>query len=241
MTPTPNPAPERLLAIAAHPDDIDFGLGGTVAMLAAAGTEVTYCVITDGDAGGFDPAVPRSEIPGIRHAEQRAAAGVLGVRDVVFLGYRDGELTVTHGLRRDLSRVIRTVRPDVTVVQSPVRNIDRMYASHPDHIAAGEAGLQAIYPDARNPFAHASLLADEGLTEWTVPQTWIVGYSDPNHWVDVTDVFELKVEALRQHHSQTAHLDLPGHLRPWGEENARAGGLPAGRVAEAFRVMDTAG
>lgn len=233
--------PGRMLAIAAHPDDIDFGLGGTVAQLTAAGTEVTYCVITDGDAGGFDPAVPRSEIPGIRRAEQRAAAKVLGVREVVFLGYRDGELTVTHGLRRDLSRVIRQVRPDLAVVQSPIRNLDRMYASHPDHLAAGEAAMQAIYPDARNPFAHPSLLADEGLAEWTVSQTWIAGYDQPNHWVDITDVFDVKLEALRQHHSQVAHLDLHEHLRSWGELNAVAAGWPEGRVAEAFRQVDTAG
>lgn len=238
MTPDP---PQRLLAIAAHPDDIDFGLGGTVALYTAAGTEVTYCVITDGDAGGFDPAVPRSEIPDIRRTEQRAAAQVLGVRDVVFLGYRDGELTVTHGLRRDLSRVIRQVRPDLAVVQSPVRNLERMYASHPDHLAAGEAAMQAIYPDARNPFAHPTLLTDEGLQEWAVPTTWVAGYSEPNHWVDITDALDRKLEALRQHHSQTAHLDLAEHLRTWGAMNAFEAGFPEGRIAEAFRVVDTAG
>lgn len=236
----PNDAPGRLLAISAHPDDTDFGLGGTVARFARAGTEVTYCVITDGDAGGFDPSVPRSEIPRIRRSEQQAAARVLGVRDVVFLGYRDGELTVTHGLRRDLARVIRKVRPDVAVVQTPVRNLDRMYASHPDHLAAGEAALQAIYPDARNPFAHPSLLADEGLTEWVVPQTWVVGYPEPNHFVDITDMLPTKIAALRAHESQTAHLDLEEHLRGWGGELAALGGLPQGRVAEAFRVLDTA-
>ncbi len=237
---TPNESPGRLLAIAAHPDDIDFGLGGTIAQLAAAGTQVTYCVITDGDAGGFDPDVPRSEIPGIRRAEQRDAAAVLGAADVVFLGYRDGELTITHGLRRDIARVIRQVRPDVAVVQSPVRNLDRMYASHPDHIAAGEAAMQAIYPDARNPFAHPTLLQDEGLTEWAVPQTWIVGFTEPDHFRDITDVLPRKVEALRAHVSQTAHMDLEASLRDWGSAMARMGGLPEGTVAEAFRVLDTA-
>ena len=159
---TPNEAPERLLAIAAHPDDIDFGLGGTIAQLSAAGTEVTYCVITDGDAGGFDPDVPRSEIPRIRRAEQRAAAAVLGAKDVVFLGYRDGELTITHGLRRDLARVIRQVRPDVAVVQTPVRNLDRMYASHPDHLAAGEAGDAGDIPGCPQPVRPPDPLAGRG-------------------------------------------------------------------------------
>ncbi len=237
---TPNETPERLLAIAAHPDDIDFGAGGTIAQLAAAGTHVTYCVITDGDAGGFDPAVPRSEIPGIRRGEQRDAAAALGAHDVIFLGYRDGELTVTHGLRRDLSRVIRQVRPDVAIVQTPVRNLERMYASHPDHLAAGEAAMQAIYPDARNPFAHPALLQDEGLTEWAVPQTWIAGYAEPDHYRDITQVLPRKVAALKAHVSQTSHMDIESSLREWGQGMARQGGLPDGSVAEAFKVLDTA-
>ena len=237
---TPNETPGRVLAIAAHPDDIDFGIGGTIAHLTAGGSEVVYCVVTDGDAGGFDPEVPRSEIPAIRRAEHRAAAEVLGAADVMFLGYRDGELTVSHGLRRDIARVIRKVRPDVAVVQSPVRNIDRMYASHPDHIAAGEAGMQAIYPDARNPFAHPTLLQDEGLEEWAVPQTWIVGYPEPTWFRDITDVLDRKVAALRAHESQTAHMDIEAGLREWGGAMALAGGLPEGAVAEAFRVLDTA-
>jgi LmbE family N-acetylglucosaminyl deacetylase len=115
----------RVLVVTAHPDDVDFGAAGTVARWVDAGIAVTYCVITDGDAGGFDPAVPRSEIPGIRRAEQVAAAAAVGVTDVRFLGYRDGELTVTHGLRRDLSRVIREVRPDRMLIQSPERNWSR--------------------------------------------------------------------------------------------------------------------
>lgn len=233
-------SPTRVLAIAAHPDDNDFALGGTIARLTEAGSDVVYCVITDGDAGGFDPDVPRTRIPEIRRAEQLAAAEILGVRDVIFLGYRDGQLAVTHELRRDLSRVIRQVRPEVAVVQTPIRNLDRMYASHPDHLAAGEAAMQAIYPDARNPFAHPSLLADEGLTEWAVPQTWVVGYPEPNHWFDISDTFERKKAALTAHVSQTAHLDLDTHLRGWGMENARGGGLPVGAIAEVVRVLDTA-
>lgn len=240
MNPKPIEKPTSLLAIAAHPDDIDFGLGGTVAQLTASGTVVSYCLITDGDAGGFDPEVPRSEIPTIRRAEQRAAAQVLGVSDVHFLGYRDGELTVTHDLRRDLARVIRQVRPQVAVIQTPVRNLDRMYASHPDHIAAGEAAMQAIYPDARNPFAHPALLADEGLQEWAVPQTWIVGYSEPTWFREITEVLPRKVEALAAHVSQTAHMDIEVGLRQWGGAMAEQGGLAPGSVAEAFKVLDTA-
>lgn len=236
----PLTSPERVLVVTAHPDDVDFGSGGTVASLVATGSVVTYCIVTDGDAGGFDPTVPRSEIPGIRRAEQTAAAACLGVSDVRFLGYRDGELTVTHELRRDISRVIRQVRPELVITQSPDRNYRRIYASHPDHLAAGEAALQAVYPDARNPFAHPTLLADEGLAEWAVTQVWVMGRQEPDYFVDITAHFEQKLAALRAHESQVAHLDdLADRMRGWGTELATIGGLPPGRLAEAFTVVDT--
>src|SRR4051794_29955351 len=113
---------ERVLVVTAHPDDVDFGAAGTIAGFTDAGAEVTYCVCTDGDAGGFDPTVPRSEIPGIRRAEQVRAAKELGVEEVRFLGYQDGRLSATQDLRRDISRVIRQVRPNRVVIQSPERN-----------------------------------------------------------------------------------------------------------------------
>src|SRR4051812_4156380 len=171
---------QRALVITAHPDDVDFGSAGTIAGWTAAGISVTYCVITDGDAGGFDRAVPRSDIGGIRRAEQEAAAKEVGVDDVRFLGYPDGRLTVSLELRRDLARVIREVRPHRVVCQSPERNMLRLPASHPDHLAAGEAALCAIYPDARNPFAHPEI-AD--LEAWTVPETWVMGSERANRYV----------------------------------------------------------
>ena len=232
---------ERILAVMAHPDDVDFGAGGTVRRWTDAGVEVTYCLVTNGDAGGFDPAVPRSEIPGIRQAEQRAAGEALGVHDVRFLGYRDGELAVSHELRRDISRVIRQVRPDRMLIQSPERNWERIHASHPDHLAAGEAAIQAVYPDARNPFAHPTLLNDEGLEDWSVPEVWMIGTPTPNQWIDVTDTFEAKLAALRAHDSQTAHMtELPDYIRQWLTRQAQAAGLPEGRLAEAFMVVNTA-
>lgn len=231
---------ERVLVVVAHPDDIDFGAGGTIATWTDAGLDVTYCCITDGDAGGFDPAVPRSEIGGIRQAEQRAAAKAVGVEDVVFLGYPDGRLEVSLDLRRDISRVIRQKRPQRVLLQSPERNWERIHASHPDHLAAGEAAMCAIYPDARNPFTHLEL-AQEGLEAWTVGETWVMSTGDrANRYVDVTDAFPRKVEALRAHESQTGHMDdLEGMLRGWLGLNARAAGYPEGRLAEAFRVVDT--
>ena len=234
-------AVERVLVITAHPDDVDFGAAGTVAGWVETGIAVTYCIVTDGDDGGADPTVPRGDIAGIRQAEQRAAGAVLGVRDIRFLGYRDGELTVSHDLRRDLSRVIRQVRPQRVLTQSPDRNWQRIYASHPDHLAAGEAAIFAIYPDARNPFAHPALLQDEGLVDWAVPEVWVMGSSTPNHYVDVTDKFDLKIAALEAHTSQTAHMDdLAGRITGWLTMQAAEAGLPEGRLAEAFMVVDTA-
>jgi LmbE family N-acetylglucosaminyl deacetylase len=232
---------ERVLVVVAHPDDVDFGAGGTIATFTEAGLEVSYCIVTDGDAGGFDPDVPRSEIGGIRQAEQRAAAKAVGVDDLVFLGYPDGALEVSLQLRKDISRVIRQKRPHRLLTQSPERNWDRIYASHPDHMAAGEAALCAVYPDARNPFAHLEL-AEEGHEAWTVGEVWVMAGSGggANRYVDVTDVFDRKVEALRAHESQTAHMDdLEGMLRGWLGLNAHAAGLLDGRLAEAFRVLDT--
>lgn len=230
---------ERTLVVTAHPDDVDFGAAGTVATWTKAGVEVAYCIVTDGDAGGFDPAVPRSAIAGIRQAEQRAAAAVVGVTDVTFLGYPDGRLTVSLDLRRDISREIRRFRPQRVVCQSPVRNFARIYASHPDHMAAGESALCAVYPDARNPFAHPELL-QAGLVEWVVPEVWVMSSVQPNHYVDVTGVFELKKAALLAHESQLPSVkDLDALLRGWLGPQAAAAGLPEGSLAEAFDVYPT--
>src|SRR5256714_9788962 len=163
----------RILIVMAHPDDVDFGCAGTVATWTDAGIEVVYCIVTDGDAGGFDPTVPRSEIPHIRRAEQESAAKAIGVTDVEFLGYPDGRLTVSIELRRDISRVIRRVRPQRVMTQSSERNWERIYASHPDHLATGEAAICAVYPDARNEFAFPELM-EEGYQPHAVPEMWIM-------------------------------------------------------------------
>jgi len=231
---------ERVLIVAAHPDDVDFGAAGTVATWTDAGIEVSYCIVTDGDAGGFDPTVPRADIAGIRRAEQLNAAKLVGVEDVHFLGYPDGALELSHPLRRDITRVIRKTRPQRMVVQSPERNWARIHASHPDHLTAGEAALRALYPDSRNPFAHPELLADEGLEPWTVQEVWVTSHPKPEHFVDITDRFDRKIAALRAHESQTAHMDdLEMFVKEWLVRNAKAAGLPVGRLAEAFVVHPT--
>ena len=232
---------DRVLVVTAHPDDVDFECGGTVATWTGTGTEVAYCIATDGDAGGFDPEVPRSAIGGIRQDEQRKAAAVLGVTDVGFLGYPDGRLAVSYELRRDITRAIRRARPDRVVIQSPQRDLRNLYASHPDHVAAGEAALCAVYPDARNPFAHPELLAEEGLEAHTVSEVWITSPNErAERYVDITATFDRKIAALRAHASQTAHMsDLEERMRDWAGVQARAAGLPEGRLAEGYLVLDT--
>jgi LmbE family N-acetylglucosaminyl deacetylase len=229
----------RVLAVFAHPDDVDFGSAGTVASWIEAGIEVTYLIATRGDAGGFDD-TPRDQMPLLREKEQRAAAAAVGVEHVEFLdGYADGTVTPSLALRRDITAAIRRWRPDRVLTSSPLRRWERIAGpSHPDHLAVGEATTCAIYPDARNPFAHPELLR-EGLEPWVVREIWYSGGPDPDHIVDVTEAYPRKLAALREHVSQTAHLDLDGVLRTRMAATAEAGGLPPGRLAEAYTVLST--
>ncbi len=237
---SPEDSARRVLVITAHPDDVDFGAAGTVKVLTDAGIEVSYCIVTNGDAGSSDPHQTAAEIAEIRQREQRAAAAAVGVHHVVFLGYPDGEVEPTIALRRDLSRVIRQVRPDRVICQSPERNWERIYGSHPDHLAAGEAAIRAVYPDARNHHAHKVLMA-EGLEPHTVPEVWVMAASAPTIVVDTTHAFGSKLAALRCHQSQVGEGEhLEQLLRTWGESQARAAGLEEGHLAEGFRVVNTA-
>lgn len=232
-------AVERILVITAHPDDVDFGAAGTVATWTDAGIDVVYCVVTDGDAGGFDPSISRSAIGPLRRREQGAAAKEVGVYELHFLGYPDGRLEVTMALRRDLAGVIRRVRPQRVVCQSPDRNYRRIFASHPDHLASGEAALCAVYPDARNEFTFTELMAD-GLEPWSVAEVWVMGGAHADHAVDVTEQLDRKVAALLCHESQ--HPDPAGvqqRVRGWMAATAEQFGLPEGRLAEAFQVVTT--
>jgi LmbE family N-acetylglucosaminyl deacetylase len=234
---------ERILVVTAHPDDVDFGCAGSVATWTGQGVQVSYCIVTDGDAGGFDESVSRTDMARIRREEQTAAAREVGVSDLHFLGYPDGRVTASIELRRDIARVIRQVRPQRVLTQSPERNWQRIFASHPDHLATGEAALCAVYPDSRNPFAHPELL-EEGFQPHTVPEVWLMAGPPANEAsvaVDITDCFDRKVAALRQHVSQVAHRDdLETMLREWTGAIAKAHGMAEGRLAEAFRVVPTA-
>jgi LmbE family N-acetylglucosaminyl deacetylase len=211
----------------------------TVRRWTDAGVAVTYCLVTDGDAGGFDDTIPRPEMARIRRREQTAAAEMVGVKDLVFLGQPDGRVVAGLDLRRDLSRVIRQVRPQIVLCQSATRHYGRIYASHPDHLAAGEATISAVYPDSRNPFAFPELLAD-GLEPWMVPETWIGGHPEHNHTVDITEHMDAKIAALRAHRSQ--HTDPDGmeeRVRAWNRVQGEAAGFGPDSYAEIFWVLDT--
>jgi LmbE family N-acetylglucosaminyl deacetylase len=235
---------QRALIIAAHPDDIDFSAAGTVALWTDAGIEVSYCLATDGDAGGFDDSVPRAEMGPLRRKEQTAAAACVGVHDLRFLGYPDGQVEPTLALRRDLARVIRQIRPDRVVCPSPERYYQRLGISHPDHRAVGSATLDAVYPDARNPYAFPELRRTEGLEPWTVREVWITtgpAMDRANHFVDITDTFSRKIAALKAHESQTGQREgLEDFLRTRLASMAEQAGFPPGHLAEAFQVLDTA-
>ena len=206
----------RILIVTAHPDDLDFGCSGSIALWVKKGIDVSYVICTNGDQGGEDPSVPREEMPKIRQKEQRDAGAVVGVEKITFLGYRDGWLEPTIELRKEIVRQIRIHKPDRLVIQSPERNWDRLFSSHPDHMAAGEAAIQAVYPDARNQFAFEDLLKEEGLEPHRVREVWVMSAKDPNHFVDITETMDLKIKALHAHVSQTAH-------NPKMEEMIRSG------------------
>jgi LmbE family N-acetylglucosaminyl deacetylase len=229
----------RILVINAHPDDVDFGTAGSVAVWTDAGIDVAYCILTDGEAGGRHAGIGPVELAEIRRVEQTNAAKVVGVTDLTFLGYPDGRLESSLDLRRDITRAIRQLRPDRVVCPSPDRNYDRIYASHPDHLACGEAALAAVYPDARNPFAHPELL-DEGLEPWAPREVYLTTAPTANVFVDITDTVDRKIEALRRHITQMPDPEgIDGRIRDWAAANAERAGWPAGRLAEAFLRVDT--
>lgn len=236
-----NPATHRIgrvLCFAAHPDDIDFGAAGTIAAWTAAGVQVSYCIMTDGDAGGFDPA-HRANIIAMRDAEQRRAAELVGVSDIHYLHQRDGYLEPSHEVMRGVVKLIRELRPDVVLAMHPERNWRRIQKSHPDHLAVGEAVTRAVYPAVENPFAYPEL-AEAGLAAYKLPWLWL--YAGPeereNHFVDVTEHVEAKLQAIHVHVSQHPDVEaMEAAVRQGMHVNAERAGLAEGHSAEAFHVV----
>ncbi len=222
---------ERALVIVSHPDDAEFGAAATIAALTGAGVRVDYVVTTDGGKGTDDPAVTPEQLSATRTAEQRAAADVLGVSEIVHLGYPDGYLTPSLDLRRDVTRQIRRFRPDLVLTQNPQRRLDHNpFIGHPDHLATGEATLASVYPAARDRLNFPELL-DEGLEPWKVRQVLLSGVEEPNLWIDVAATFDTGVQALLRHASQIGDRDVETRVR----ERAELVGAPQGiGLAQAF-------
>jgi LmbE family N-acetylglucosaminyl deacetylase len=226
----------RAMVVFAHPDDAEFGTAGTIAAWTRAGTEVAYVSVTDGSAGSNEPGSDRDELARIREAEQRAACEVLGVKDVSFLGWRDGYVEVTLDLRKAITREVRRFRPDVLIAPDPVRFWDdeRTYINHADHRAVGIACLNVVNPDAptRPQFPE---LQDEGLQPFEIANLWIGAFGgDVDTFVDITDTIEAKIEALQCHRSQIH--DWP--VGDWVRARAKDRGALAGvDYAESFRTF----
>jgi LmbE family N-acetylglucosaminyl deacetylase len=227
---------ERVLVVSAHPDDPEFSAGGSVAKLAMDGARVTYVVVTDGSQGGEDPKQKDSELAAIREKEQRAAARVLGVKKVEFLGYKDGHLAHDLKLRRDIVRMIRKHKPELVITHLPGRLIDApMGGSHPDHIAVGEATFAAVYPDSRNPRAFRSLLK-EGLKPHEVKEVWVPYWTSGDFFVDISKTLDQKMEALKKHKSQVAKPGREWDFEKFMRRRHRELGKKAGYgAAESFK------
>lgn len=195
--------PKRILVILAHPDDPEFFCGATIARWTDAGHTVVYWLLTCGDKGAADPDTIPSELCGDRRQEQRNAAAVLGVHEIHFLNYPDGYLIPDLALRKDITRIIRKERPDVLVTCDPkTLYVGGERINHPDHRAAGQAVLDAVFPAAGNPLYFPELMRDEGLQPHTPSEVWICGTLDPNFTHVVTDLWERKIRAVQQHASQ---------------------------------------
>lgn len=220
------------MVITAHPDDAEFTVAGTVARWAKEGYAVIYVICTDGSRGSNEPDMPPERMAPIRHAEQLEAARILGVQAVIFLDYEDGTLQPSLELRRDLTRLIRRYKPDIVICSDPTRYFHRdMYVNHPDHRAAGEAALYAIFPSAVTRFIFPELL-EEGLEPHKVGEIYLYGSTEPNTWVDITETIELKVAALKAHRSQVDPDYAEIRIREWNGQVGRQYGVP---YAEEFR------
>lgn len=198
--------PSRAMAIMAHPDDPEFFCGGTVAVWCAASCEMTYLILTNGNKGSDDPAMTPQKLAAIRRQEQQAAAEVLGVTRVLYLDEPDGELQPTLELRKRVVAEIRRHRPEAIIAPDPTRYFYTDYINHADHRAAGVVAIDAVFPAARNRMYHPELLA-QGLEPHTVKDMYLVGPEQPDRWVDISDHFEAKLQAIRCHTSQIKDMD----------------------------------
>ena len=227
---------KRAMVVVAHPDDAEFGCSGTVARWSASGVEVTYVLCTDGSKGSNEPKMTSGRLALIRKHEQQAAAEVLGVKNVVFLDHPDSYLIPNLELRRDIAREIRRHRPQKVICQNPIRTLSTGRGSgHPDHIAAGEATLAAVFPTARDRLTFPELL-EEGLEPHAVEEVFIFGTDMPDWWIDVSGSIDKVVEAIKQHKSQVGDRleDLDQRMRASRHSVGKQHGMEFG---EAFKRL----
>ena len=228
----------RGMVVVAHADDAEFGCSGTVAKLCAAGWEMVYVMCTDGSKGSSDREITQRQLASIRRKEQQNAGKTLGLKDVVFLDYEDSMLQPTLALRKDIAREIRRYKPDVLITMYPMRNLDGGWGvGHPDHMAAGEAALQAVFPTARDHMTFPDLL-EAGFEPHKVAEVWIIGHPQPDLYVDVTQHMDTSVAALMQHTSQMNGRDeawASEMMRRWRRERGVGKGI---QYAEAFKRIE---
>jgi LmbE family N-acetylglucosaminyl deacetylase len=224
-----------VLCIAAHPDDIEFTIAGSVARWTREGRDVVFCLVTTGGAGTNEYTPSGDGLVPTRERELHEAARILGVKDVALLGYPDGVLEPTLGLRRDLTRVIRRVRPDVVVCSDPtVRYYGNEYLNHPDHRAVASATLDAVFPSAETRGIFPELLT-EGLAPHKVKEVLISGAVPPDTWIDIGDTLETKCAALKAHASQVGEGEwVEPMLREWAARDGKRSGVAH---SEAYRRM----
>jgi len=195
--------PQKILVILAHPDDPEFFCGATLARWARAGHEIHYLLLTCGDKGFDDPTATSDHICAVRQAEQNAAAAIIGVKTVRFLDHEDGYLVPSIELRREVVRTIRQIKPDILVTCDPTHLFaGDYYINHPDHRYAGQVVLDAVFPAVNNPFFFPELIKNEGLQPHKVREVWVSLTGNPTVTLDVTNTWEIKVLALKEHKSQ---------------------------------------
>ncbi|HVL89454.1 MAG TPA: PIG-L deacetylase family protein [Actinomycetota bacterium] len=226
----------RAMVIYAHPDDAEFGASGTVAKWVRAGVEVTYVMITNGGSGSSDPAMTREKLVEIRRAEQEAAAKVLGVAHVEFLGFEDGYLVVNEESRRAVARQVRRYKPDVIIGLDPTLRYTDFYTNHPDHIAAGDLVMFSINPDASTRLMFPELVEQEGLEPHKPKMLLLMNWgAEPDHVEDISSTIDVKIEALSLHASQVENMD---EIEQWVRQRAGEIGAPTGYAAgEGFKVV----
>jgi LmbE family N-acetylglucosaminyl deacetylase len=229
--------PKRAMSIHAHPDDQEFTVAGTLAKWARAGCEVISVIITSGNAGSNDPskgAEYKPELAKLREIEQTNANNVLGVKETVFLRHADGEVEATIPLRKELTKIIRQYKPDAVVIGDPQGVFyGNEYINHPDHRAAAQAALYAVFPSAETRLIFTDLL-EAGYEPHKVKRVYVHGSEKPDTWIDVSKTIDIKIEALKKHVSQLGEWDPAKEMRSWAKVEGRKKKL---KFAESFKVM----